>query len=174
MRRKLAGREGLTLVELLCAVVILILLGLILNTGIQMAVNSYRTMIAQSETELLLSTLADTLAGDLRYAEDVKVIPGEDKLVDSYFSDSYGEKTRLWLDDDGRVYADGGGNTRLRVLPDGAYGLNGRYEVARMNISYEDRVFTLDLSVREKDGSIRAETKLSVRCLNPEKKESEP
>lgn len=173
MRRKLAGREGLTLVELLAAVVILILLGLILNAGIQLAMDSYRTMIAQSETELLLSTLADTLADDLRYAEDVKVIPGEDKLVDSYFSDSYGEKTRLWLDD-GRVYADGGGNTGMRVLPDGAYGLNGRYEVDVMEIGYEDRVFTLTLSVKEKDGSIHAETELTVRCLNPEKKESEP
>ena len=34
MRRKLAGHEGLTLVELLAAVVILILLGLILNAGL--------------------------------------------------------------------------------------------------------------------------------------------
>lgn len=171
MRRKLAGREGLTLVELLAAVVILILLGLILNTGIQLAMDSYRTMIAQSETELLLSTLADTLADDLRFAEDVTAT-AEHKL-DSYFSDSYGEGTRLRLEN-GKVYADGGGNTGMRVLPDGAYGLNGRYEVDVMEIGYKDRVFTLDLSVREKDGSIRAETKLSVRCLNPEKKESEP
>lgn len=171
MRRKLAGRKGLTLVELLAAVVILILLGLILNAGLQMAMNSYRAMIAQSETELLLSTLADALADDLRYAEDVAA-SGEGKLV-SYYSDSYGEGTRLRLEN-GKVYADGGGNSGLRVLPDGAYGLNGRYEVDVMDIGYADRVFTLKLSVKEKDGSIRAETELTVRCLNPEKKESEP
>lgn len=171
MRRKLAGREGLTLVELLAAVVILILLGLILNTGIQLAMDSYRTMIAQSETELLLSTLADTLADDLRFAEDVTATA--EKKLDSYFSDSYGEGTRLRLEN-GKVYADGGGNTGMRVLPDGAYGLNGRYEVDVMEIGYKDRVFTLTLSVKEKDGSIRAETELAVRCLNPEKKESEP
>lgn len=84
MRRKLAGHEGLTLVELLAAVVILILLGLILNAGLQMAMTSYRAMIAQSETELLLSTLADILADDLRYAEDVAAREG---MLDSYFSD---------------------------------------------------------------------------------------
>lgn len=170
MRRKLAGHEGLTLVELLAAVVILILLGLILNAGLQMAMTSYRAMIAQSETELLLSTLADILADDLRYAEDVAAREG---MLDSYFSDSYGEGTRLRLEH-GKVYADGGGNSGLRVLPDGAYGLNGRYEVDAMEIGYADRVFTLKLSVKEKDGTIHAETELAVRCLNPEKKESEP
>jgi type II secretory pathway component PulJ len=170
MRRKLAGHEGLTLVELLAAVVILILLGLILNAGLQMAMTSYRAMIAQSETELLLSTLADILADDLRYAEDVAAKEG---MLDSYFSDSYGEGTRLRLEN-GKVYADGGGNSGLRVLPDGAYGLNGRYEVDAMEIGYADRVFTLKLSVKEKDGDIHAETELAVRCLNPEKKESEP
>lgn len=170
MRRKLAGHEGLTLVELLAAVVILILLGLILNAGLRMAMTSYRAMIAQSETELLLSTLADILADDLRYAEDVAAREG---MLDSYFSDSYGEGTRLRLEN-GKVYADGGGNSGLRVLPDGAYGLNGRYEVDAMEIGYADRVFTLKLSVKEKDGDIHAETELTVRCLNPEKKESEP
>lgn len=170
MRRKLAGHEGLTLVELLAAVVILILLGLILNAGLQMAMTSYRAMIAHSETELLLSTLADILADDLRYAEDVAAREG---MLDSYFSDSYGEGTRLRLEN-GKVYADGGGNSGLRVLPDGAYGLNGRYEVDTMEIGYADRVFTLKLSVKEKDGDIHAETELAVRCLNPEKKESEP
>lgn len=170
MRRKLAGHEGLTLVELLAAVVILILLGLILNAGLQMAMTSYRAMIAHSETELLLSTLADILADDLRYAEDVAAREG---MLDSYFSNSYGEGTRLRLEN-GKVYADGGGNSGLRVLPDGAYGLNGRYEVDAMEIGYADRVFTLKLSVKEKDGDIHAETELAVRCLNPEKKESEP
>lgn len=117
-----------------------------------------------------MSTLADILADDLRYAEDVAAREG---MLDSYFSDSYGEGTRLRLEN-GKVYADGGGNSGLRVLPDGAYGLNGRYEVDAMEIGYADRVFTLKLSVKEKDGDIHAETELTVRCLNPEKKESEP
>ena len=48
MRKKLRGEGGLTLVELLAAVVILILLGLLLNTGLQMAVRTYRAVTAQS------------------------------------------------------------------------------------------------------------------------------
>ena len=43
-----------------------------------------------------------------------------------------------------------------------------------MVLGYADRVVTLKLSAKEKDGDIHAETELAVRCLNPEKKESEP
>ena len=81
MRRKLAGQGGLTLVEVLAAAVILVLLGLIVNAGMQMALSSYRAMVAQSETGLLLSTLADTLADDLRYAE--VTVDGSGGLVES-------------------------------------------------------------------------------------------
>lgn len=166
MRRKLAGREGLTLVEMLAAVAILVLLALILNTGLQMAVHSYRAMVAQSETELLLSTLADTLADELRYASDV-ITSGDDALV-SYTSDSFGTDTALRVDaGDGKVYADSSQGAGQRVLPDGAYGSGGRYEVEPVTIKYDAPIFTLSLSVKEKDGSIGAAATIKVRCLNP-------
>lgn len=170
MRRKLAERSGLTLVEMLAAVAVLALLGLVLSAGMQMAMDSYHSMVAQSETELLLSTLADTLADDLHYAEAVKT-DGDGNLY-SYYSDSYGENTQLSVNEDGAVYASSGGKD-MRVLPDGAYG-KGRYEVYKMEITYADNVFQLTLSVREKDGDIGATTDLSVRCLNPESEEIEP
>lgn len=169
MRRKLAERSGLTLVEMLAAVAVLALLGLVLSAGMQMAMDSYHSMVAQSETELLLSTLADTLADDLRYAEAVKT-DGDENLV-SYYSDSYGENTQLSVKDD-KVYASSGGKD-MRVLPDGAYG-KGRYAVDKMDITYADNVFQLTLSVKEKNSDIGASTDLSVRCLNPESEEIEP
>lgn len=171
MRRKLAGREGLTLVEMLAAVAILVLLALILNTGLQMAVHSYRAMVAQSETELLLSTLADTLADELRYASDVTTSGGA--LV-SYTSDSFGTDTALRVDTgDGKVYADSSQGAGQRVLPDGAYGSGGRYEVEPVTITYDAPIFTLSLSVKEKDGSIGAAATIKVRCLNPTDEEAE-
>ena len=167
MRRKLAGQGGLTLVEVLAAAVILVLLGLIVNAGMQMALSSYRAMVAQSETGLLLSTLADTLADDLRYAE--VTVDGSGGLF-RCGTDSYGEDTRLSVSSaDGKVYVNGD----RRLLPDGAYGLNGRYEVSRLDIAYSGQIFTLDLAVKEKDSTIHAETKLTVRCLNPQRTQEE-
>lgn len=68
MRKKLRSAGGLTLVEMLCAVAILVLLCLMMNTGMQMAVKSYDRLTAESETKLLLGSLSDALIDKLRYA----------------------------------------------------------------------------------------------------------
>ena len=68
MTRKWKDSRGLTLVETLCAVAILVLLGLLVNTGLNLAMRGYRELTAQSELELLGSTLTSALADELRYA----------------------------------------------------------------------------------------------------------
>lgn len=168
MRDKLRNEQGLTLVEMLCAVIILILLALMLNTGLQMAVHSYRDITARSEVQLLLSTLSDALADDLRYARDVVTDSGGTLM--SYSSDSYNDGGRASLEinsDSGQVMAGG-----KRVLPAGAYG-NGAYRVREMNITYETRAdgsfFTISLKVGQAEGDISAGTEFAVRCLSGSK-----
>lgn len=163
MREKLRDEQGLTLVEMLCAAAVLILLGLIVNTGLQMAVRSYRDITARSEVQLLLSTLSDALADDLRFARDVET--GADGALLRYSSDSYnsGEKASLEIDS-GQVTANG-----KRVLPDGAYG-NGAYTARKMDITYETQAdgsfFTVALEVGQTEGTISAGTEFTVRCLS--------
>lgn len=160
MRRKLKEAAGLTLVEMLAAVAVLILLGLILNTGMQMAVGSYRTMIARSEVELLLSTLADALGDDLRYAQEVET-DADGKL--KTYQDASGDTVGLVIGPDGQAYAGD-----KRVLPPGAYG-RGAYAVKTMDISFAeaDSCFTVELKVGQKTGEISDERTFTVRCLNP-------
>ena len=64
MRKKLDSSGGFTLVEMLCAVAILTLLCLMLGTGMQAAMETYREITAESETQLLLNTLVDANADD--------------------------------------------------------------------------------------------------------------
>lgn len=160
MRRKLGEESGLTLVEMLAAVVVLILLGLMLNTGMQLAVRSYRTMIAHSEVQLLLSTLADALGDDLRYAQEVETDAGG-KLT--AYQDASGDTVSLVIGPDGQVYAG-----EKRILPPGAYG-RGAYAVKTMDISFAeaDSCFTVELKVGQKTGEISDERTFTVRCLNP-------
>lgn len=174
MRKKLSGAGGLTLVEMMAAVVILILLGLLLNTGLQMAVSTYRSIVAQSEVELLLSTAVDALADDLRYARDVEA-------DGTYTSDSYGEGTTLGLDAQGQLVARCGTGEK-RVLSTGAYGLNGAYRVKEaaegtkiVTWDAASGTFTIHLRVETTDGKISAETPddgVTIRCLNPKKDET--
>lgn len=158
--KKLRDGQGLTLVEMLCAVAILILLGLMLNTGLQMALRSYRDITAQSEVQLLLSTLADALADDLRYARDVEAGSGGELL--NYSSDSYnnGGKASLSIGENGQVMAGG-----KRVLPSGAYG-NGAYKVREMDITYKDSFFAVKLEIGQAEGDISAGAEFTVRCLS--------
>lgn len=170
MRKKLNSQSGLTVVELLAATVVLMLLGLMLNTGLQTALSTYRAIVAQSELELLLSTAVDALADDLRYARDVSV---EDTSF-TYTSDSFGEGTKLTVDlADGQIKAEVGGEKK-RVLSTGAYGLNEAYKVKDdMEISYDGvSCFTIKLTVATKDDSLSAKTPdegVVVRCLNAKK-----
>lgn len=166
MKKKMNKENGLTLVELLAAAAVLILLGLLLNAGLQMTVRSYRTITARSELELLLSTAVDALADDLRYAREV-VGTGTNF---TYTSDSYGANTSFALDEKGQIVANG-----LRVLPTGAYGSGGAYKVTKLAVTSHDSeeiTFTIRLEVETAGGGIRAETPgegVTVRCLNPKK-----
>lgn len=164
MARKWKDSRGLTLVEMLCAAAVLILLGLLLNTGLQMAVNTYRAIVAQSEVELLLSTAVDAISDDLRYARDVS---GSGAGF-TYTSDSFGADAALDLNSDGQIVAKVGGEEK-RLLSTGAYGLNGAYRVKDMNISYDAPNFTVEIKVVTEDETISAGTSVTVRCLNAKK-----
>ena len=155
MKHKLTDREGFTLIELLAVTVVLILLGLILNAGFQMALKNYHDVTAVSEAQLLLSTAADAIADDLRYARDVD--GGADP---QYTSDSYGPGARFQVDPDGQLM-----NNNMKVLPEGAYRHN-TYKIETCSITYADGIFTLKLKTQEAGGTIAAETELKIRCLN--------
>lgn len=60
--------SGLSLVEALCTTALLVLLCLMPGTGIQAASRACREITAQAETRLLLNTLVNAMAGQLRYA----------------------------------------------------------------------------------------------------------
>lgn len=158
MKRKLADDRGLTLVESLCTVVILILLGLMLNTGLNLAVKTYHDVTAGSETQLLLSTAVAALSDELRYARSVQV---DGDRLKSYNSTSYGDNVTITYDT-GQIFVGG-----MRLLPAGAY-RNGLYEVTQLDIKYTAPYFTVSLKVAEAGGTISAETTVTVRCLDGE------
>lgn len=161
MKQKLRAKSGITLVEMLAAVLILSFLGLILHTGLALAVQGYRKMTVKSETELLLSTVTDVLTNELRYARDVRTQTEEgDEVLQDYTSVSFGRHTTLALDENGQMQANG-----KRMLSTGAYG-KGAYKISEFKITYKDGVFEVKLEVEGPD-SISMGTELSVRCLNP-------
>lgn len=172
MTRKWKDGRGFSLVEMLCATVILVLLGLLINTGLNLAVKSYRNITAQEELELLVSNLSSVLADDLRYAKKVHVVDLTSKELSRYHSERYNspqqQYTRLSVKD-GQLYAN-----NYRVLPSGSYG-NGAYILADdpaggdpgFRITYENGLFTVHLRAQQAGGGLSVSKKFTVRCLNP-------
>lgn len=172
MRKKLKDSGGLTLVEMLCTVAILVLLCLMMNTGLQMALRNYDILTAESETHLLFGSLSNALIDKLRYAVVTK--NGETE------SWSIGEVKSK----EGKIVVEekdaSGGITAKQLLPDDAYGA-GRWEYKVENIEkdghelplvkYEEGRFIVNFKVVwEKDGKISVQTPedgLIIRCLNP-------
>lgn len=183
MKKKLNEEAGLTLVEMLAATLIMVLLTMILGTGLQMTVNSYRKITAQAEVDLLLSTAIDALADELRFVWDVEGVDG-DKNGFTYKSDSFEGVVKLTLDSDDkgqiiaeRIYPPGTEDEDKAppklFLSTGAYGSvdsdgSRAYVVTKMEITphKDDGTFTIDLEVATADESIKAGETVTVRYLN--------
>lgn len=182
MRKKLRDSSGLTMVEMLCATAILVLLCLMMNTGLHMAVRSYQAVTAESETQLLLSSLSDALADKLRYC-----VVYVDKDSGVYKRCSIGEidassgKLIVQEKDEGT----GAVTAEKPLLPEGAYGnpygfYKGDYQVAMSPATLGDiyqkdtNSFEFSLTVTDANLGITKTTALTVRCLNPVRKEVTP
>lgn len=169
MKKKLRECAGFSLVEMLCAVAVLMLLCVMLNSGLSVAMKTYFDLTAEAETQLLLNSLTNAIAGELRFAYEVS---GD---TDPTYNGG------LRLDHStGQVLVVGGGEDK-ELLPKekngrgGAY-KNGDYRVDTMEITYDKDTacFTLKLKVVWKDTGISAETPAEgvvIRCLNPPKEE---
>ena len=184
MKKKLKDSAGFSLVEMLCAVVILVLLCLMLNSGLSVAVKSYFDITAESETQLLLNSLTNAIAGELRYAYEV-----------TGTGDSFTYNGGLSLDwSSGQVLVMDGAGGATELLPKekedtgkgGAY-RDGSYAVEHLEITPtaekndKDEItgyyFTLHLKVKNASRGISAETPengIVIRCLNPPKGETPP
>lgn len=184
MRKKLKDSSGLTLVEMLCATVILVLLCLMLNSGLGMAIKTYQGITAESETQLLLSSLSDALADKLRYC-----VVYTDEATGECSGTSIGEITV----NNGRIFVTGSVSGEQKpLLPDGAYGnsdgfYKGNYQVtigssapggadsaALKDIYQKDtNSFAVKLTVKDVNLNITKTRELTVRCLNPPKEAAE-
>ena len=198
MGKKFRENTGLTVIEMMVATLVLMLLALMLGTGLQMALHSYETVVAQAELELLVSTAVDAIADDLRYARDVthgneyEYTTADDGTVSptsitggfTYTSDSfYGEGAYLALNSDHQIRACTSTYTNgMRVLSTGSYGSGGvsykEYWVTYLkvtptyNASSGEVAFTIELTAKTADGKLSASTPsggVTVRCLNPYK-----
>ena len=199
MRKKLKSAAGLTLVEMMCAVAILVLLVLMMNTALHMALDAYRKITSESETQLLISSITDALNDKLRYAvvEETRDattgnVTGRRIFITEYsnigIAGSGNGVTTVTVDVNNQITVDG-----KKLLPDGAYGIpvdsayTGRYVVERVKsdtgtdlplVTYDEPAvdggtpgFKVKFAVKDTKLDISKTAEFTIRCLSPVKKE---
>lgn len=156
---KLRDQKGLTMVELLVTVVIVLLFSGLVAVGADAGVRSFRTSMADAQAQELCSTLTTALSDKLRYCtveNDKKRIFFQDVgYVDGTIGDIFS------VNDDGQLELN-----KKRFLGKAAYpqGL----KINSFSINFADNTFTVKFQIVNREGIAMASADFQVKRINLE------
>lgn len=155
--KKLRNQNGLTLTEMLCTVIIVLLFSSLVAVGANAAVRSFRISMADSQAQELCSTLTTAISDKLRYctveADNTVFIQGVGYVK--------GPADKIFTADSGQVYL--GENKFL-----GAYAYPEGLKVREFSVTYEENVFTIQFQIEDGRDTKLAEAKFQVKQINQE------
>ena len=158
--KKLRNQNGLTLTEMLCTVIIVLLFSGLVAVGANAAVRSFRISMADSQAQELCSTLTTAISDKLRYctveADNTVFIQGVGyvyRSADKIFT----------VNDRGQVYL--GENKFL-----GAYAYPEGLKVQGFSVKYDGtkRIFTVAFQIKDRRETKLAEANFQVKQINQE------
>lgn len=155
--KKLRNQNGLTLTEMLCTVIIVLLFSSLVAVGANAAVRSFRISMADSQAQELCSTLTTAISDKLRYctveADNTVFIQGVGYVK--------GPVDEIFTADSGQVYL--GENKFL-----GAYAYPEGLKVQGFSVTYEENVFTVRFQIEDRRDTKLAEADFQVKQINQE------
>lgn len=175
---KLRNHKGMSLGEILVAVIMVVLVSISLVTGVILANNQLTKQMRLAEANELYTTLSSLLTNELRYTRTVN-LKGSSDTVDSFYSVTYAIKDDLVsivnLDEDGTVINnDEYGQLALgidsefnRLVGSKAYGdykLGAR--VNELKYDADSKLFTVKLDIGVIDGDSVINREFNVRAIN--------
>lgn len=157
--KKLRNQNGLTLTEMLCTVIIVLLFSSLVAVGANAAVRSFRISMADSQAQELCSTLTTAISDKLRYCT---------VETDAVFIQGVGyvkgpAKDIFTVNDSGQVYL--GKNKFL-----GAYAYPEGLKVQDFSVKYDGtkRIFTVAFQIKDRRDTKLAEANFQVKQINQE------
>ena len=156
--KKLRNQNGLTLTEMLCTVIIVLLFSSLVAVGANAAVRSFRISMADSQAQELCSTLTTAISDKLRYCTvetDAVFIQGVGYVK--------GPAKDIFTADSGQVYL-----RENKLL--GAYAYPEGLKVKDFSVEYNDteRVFTVKFQIEDWQDTKLAEANFQVKQINQE------
>ena len=156
--KRLRNQNGLTLTEMLCTVIIVLLFSSLVAVGANAAVRSFRISMADSQAQELCSTLTTAISDKLRYCTvetDAVFIQGVGYV--------YRPANEIFTvkSDSGQVYL--GGEKFL-----GAYAYPEGLKVQEFSVTYKENVFTVKFQIKDRRDTKLAEADFQVKQINQE------
>lgn len=165
---KLKNKSGLTLVEMLCCVVVMLLVSIGMVNGVSLAVRNYESSLMSSESQVLCSTLTNLVSDELRYSGAVNWEADPIR----FYSRTYGSEYIFSQNDSKQVtlneiQRDGTPAQRgYKLLPNRSYHLGLRASVTLSKA--KDNIFSVTILVTDSKDRELAQNVFEVEKLNQE------
>ncbi len=161
MKAKLRSQSGLTITEMLCSVVVVLLLSGLVALGVRTAVHTYRASMASSQAQVLSSTLTTAISDKLRYCGTVKRNGGQIFIQDIGAVTGAEDGNVFHVDEEsGELYL---GDKKF--LGSASYPEGLRVGAFEMEYS-DDGLFTVSFQIESASGTVLASTDFQVRRIN--------
>ncbi len=162
---KIKTKQGMSIVELLSAIAVMLLVSVVLVTGVRLGVKAYTKSVSMSEAQVLCSTLTTIVSDDLRYAGTVypNSTADDGTTVLKLFVHGKGEGYYK-SDDDGQVvfHRDTEGDAKLLGKGSYPYGLKAEVTVKLK----DDNTFTAEVKVTSKSDNVLSQNTFEVKPVN--------
>lgn len=163
--KKLRSQSGMTLTEMLCALVVLMLISSLLAVGVRFAVQTYRTSMADSQAQMLCSTVTTAIADKLRYCSGVTSEDGKVFIKDIGSVESDEQGSFFQVDETGQIVMQSGSETK-QLLGAKSYPRGLKIRELKVAFSDTDRRFAVSFDVTDTAGTVLASSCFDVRCIN--------
>lgn len=164
--KKLRSQSGMTLTEMLCALVVLMLISSLLAVGVRFAVQTYRTSMADSQAQMLCSTVTTAIADKLRYCSGVTSEDGKVFIKDIGSVESDEQGSFFQVDGDTGQIVMQSGSEKKQLLGAKSYPRGLKIRELKVAFSDTDRRFAVSFDVTDTAGTVLASSCFDVRCIN--------
>ncbi len=142
MRKKLRSSRGMTLTELLVALMIVSLIGVALTVGVNGAVKVYRDSTRLYEAETLCGTILTYLEDEFRFGRNVRQESGAVR----FDSQAFGNNVKV-LVDDGKILIGENAASGIQLLSSTAYTSGLKVLGDKCDIGYSGGQVTVKIAV---------------------------
>lgn len=163
--KKLRSRSGMTLTEMLCALVVLMLISALLVVGVRFGVQTYRTSMADSQAQVLCSTVTAAIEDKLRYCGSVSTVDGK-LFIQGIGSVSGNDDGGFFsVDTDGQIVLDTAGEKKLLGAKSYPRGLKIGDD---LSVTFEETrgIFHVKFKVTDTAGTTLASSEFDVKRIN--------